>query len=450
MIIAGLPSPRIECNVFSLLNVFTLPHCVGNYKGIFLHLLASFYRMSNQFRITEDAEGSSKSWNQIPGCCASCHVYEDLRNQLEPDCNVHMRALILLNASKNGHVECVKACLADGIEIKPWRKAALFDAVKKGSVARTEWLLKPGANVNTKDKNKETALFVAVRESSVQCTDLLLKAGANVNIRDKNGETALFATVRSQSVRCTDLLPKAGADVNIQDIDDKTALFIAIIVGSPQCTDLLLNAGANVNIKDQWGKTALFDAVCWGSVQCTDMLLKAGADVNATDQYGDSVLFLDFLDDVWSEVLNIIKMLLSEGIKVNIRNCYGSNALTNFLNSTGKKSANCKFAMLLLSAGETVDKDGRMKLLQLFNQNDDMVPMEASEYLTLSAEISLKNICRETIRKHLLQMSQVNLFVRVPRLPLPQLMTSYLLYDVTLDDEEKDSQSNSDSDSDSD
>ena len=49
------------------------------------------------------------------------------------------------------------------------------------------------------------------------------------------------------------------------------------------------------------------------------------------------------------------------------------------------------------------------------------------EYLKPSAELCVKNICRETIRKHLLQMSDVNLF------PLPQLMTSYLLYDVTLD-----------------
>ena len=45
------------------------------------------------------------------------------------------------------------------------------------------------------------------------------------------------------------------------------------------------------------------------------------------------------------------------------------------------------------------------------------------------------NICRETISKHLLQMRDVNLFVRVPRLPLPRLMMSYLLYDVKLHNE---------------
>ena len=45
-------------------------------------------------------------------------------------------------------------------------------------------------------------------------------------------------------------------------------------------------------------------------------------------------------------------------------------------------------------------------------------------------ERCLKHLCRETIREHLLQMSQDNLFVRVPRLGLPKSLTGYLLYNV--------------------
>ena len=59
------------------------------------------------------------------------------------------------------------------------------------------------------------------------------------------------------------------------------------------------------------------------------------------------------------------------------------------------------------------------------------------DYVKLSAENSLKNICREATRNHLLSIDDVNLFVRVPQLPLPQLMMSFLLYDVTLDKEEE-------------
>ena len=53
-------------------------------------------------------------------------------------------------------------------------------------------------------------------------------------------------------------------------------------------------------------------------------------------------------------------------------------------------------------------------------------------------EMTLLNLCREAIRKHLLQMSpHENLFGRVPRLGLPSIITNYLLYDQTLDEEDQ-------------
>ena len=76
--------------------------------------------------------------------------------------------------------------------------------------------------------------------------------------------------------------------------------------------------------------------------------------------------------------------------------------------------------MLLFAAGENVDETKVEK-----------VPY----YLKQSKDISLINICRETIRKHLLQMSDVNLVHKVLRLSLPSLMTSYLLYDVAVEPE---------------
>ena len=50
-------------------------------------------------------------------------------------------------------------------------------------------------------------------------------------------------------------------------------------------------------------------------------------------------------------------------------------------------------------------------------------------------QMNLKHLCRQFIRKHLLQMSPVNLFVRVPQLGLPTLLQDYLLFNVALDDE---------------
>ena len=262
-----------------------------------------------------------------------------------------------------------------------------------------------------------------------------------------NGRTALFVATRDDSVECAELLLGAGAGVNIRDKHGKTALVDAVERGSVQCTDLLLKAGADVNIQTQWGRTALFYAVRYDSVQCTNLLLKSGADVNIRDANGETSLFLSSFRprDITSDKLNAIRVMLREGIKVNVRNNHGLNALTFHLDytthyPTSHSLHSSKFAMLLLSAGETVDKDERMKLLHLLNENNGIVEAEVLYHLKSPANISLMNICRESIRKHMLQMSDVSLFVRVPRLPLPRLMTSYLLYDVTLDFEEENKQ----------
>ena len=302
--------------------------------------------------------------------------------------------------------------------------------------------------MNTIDCWGISVLIRAVEDKCVQCTDLLLKAGADVNMEvEWNGRTAIFVATRDDSVECAELLLGAGAGVNIRDEDGKTALFDAVWQGSVQCTDLLLKAGADVNIQTQWGRTALFYAVRYDSVQCTNLLLKSEANVNIRDTNGETSLFLSSFHprDITPDKLNAIRVMLHEGIKVNVRNNHGSNALTFHLNytthyPTSHDLHSSKFAMLLMSAGETVDKDERMKLLHLLNKKDDIVQAEVLDYLKSPANISLMNICRESIRKHLLQMSDMNLFIRVPKLPLPHLMTSYLLYDVTLDFEEENKQ----------
>ena len=315
---------------------------------------------------------------KVPGACTRCHV--DRTTSL----NCSDEDFILVKASERRHVDCVKACLA---------------------------------------------------------------AGADVNRRDRWGEPTLICAVRAGDVQCVELLLKAGADVNIQDKDGKTALFDAVWQCSVQCTDVLLKAGADVNIQTQWGRTALFYAVRYDSVQCTNLLLKSGADMNIRDINGETALFLSSFHrrDNTSDMLNTIRVMLLEGIKVNVRNNHGFNALTFHLDytthySTSHSLHSSKFAMLLMSAGETVDKDERMKLLHLLNENNGIVQAEVLDYLKSPANISLMNICRESIRKHMLQMSDVNLFVRVPRLPLPRLLMSYLLYDVTLDFEEENKQ----------
>ena len=62
-----------------------------------------------------------------------------------------------------------------------------------------------------------------------------------------------------------------------------------------------------------------------------------------------------------------------------------------------------------------------------------------------SSELNLKHMCRETIRKHLLDIDpHENLFIRVPKIGLPSSLTKYLLYDVSLEDDPEEEEMSSD------
>ena len=79
--------------------------------------------------------------------------------------------------------------------------------------------------------------------------------------------------------------------------------------------------------------------------------------------------------------------------------------------------------LLLYAAGESLDGI-------TFDDADDKTC--ALDYLH-KREICLKELCRETIRKHLLKLDRhTHLFGRVPRLGLPKSLTQYMPFNISL------------------
>ena len=90
--------------------------------------------------------------------------------------------------------------------------------------------------------------------------------------------------------------------------------------------------------------------------------------------------------------------------------------------------------MLLFAAGERVTGPvvkGRR------TYNHDIVEAQVPEYLLhKDLQMCLKHLCRETLRRHLLELDpHTHLFGRVPRLGLPKSLMEYLLYNQTLDND---------------
>ena len=229
-------------------------------------------------------------------------------------------------------------------------------------------LFQAGADVNNSNSCGETPWDVVAKYGRAKCMSVVLEAGADVN-----KEEALLMGSAVGSEECVKLLIEAGADVNMM-IMSRSALSLAATKVSSKCVDLLLKAAADVNITDIKGRSPLHQAVNSTKVESVKLLLEAGADVNATDTDDNTVLFLS---PIWFSVrrLDCYKLLLKAGVKVNIRNNHGLNALTHFLKNLAddQRYVWCRtatdikleeeFSMLLFAAGENVD-DTKVKNCQ--------------------------------------------------------------------------------------
>ena len=243
--------------------------------------------------------------------------------------------------------------------------------------------------------------------------EILLKSGADVNNRDTHGKTTLMNTAEKSCCECIDILIKSGADVNKHDMYGYTALLYAALKSSDECLYYLIEAGSDVNREDTQGDTALNLAVNKGFFNCVDSLIATGADVNATNYEGNTTLHVVFRSSLHtSPKYKLSEILLSKGANVNVENNGGETAMM--------KCEHTEIQTLLFAAGE----EFLQPILDAFKNE-----------INSDSDLCLKSFCRKANRKHLLQMSNTNLFMRIPKLGLPKCLQKYLLFSVSLSDD---------------
>lgn len=194
----------------------------------------------------------------------------------------------------------------------------LCQAAAKGNIERLRELLDDGAGINSGYDGGphafwrgDTPLHAAVRMGRVETVRFLLRRGADPNSRDLNGWTPLFNTIAAQGgAETAAILIKAGADVNARSSRDHAPIHIAARIGIRDLVDLfmargakpdlvvaaylddlamarrVLASGADVNYRLADGKTALHCASWKGHVEFVAFLIEHGADVDAKDQHG--------------------------------------------------------------------------------------------------------------------------------------------------------------------
>ena len=205
----------------------------------------------------------------------------------------------------------------------------------------------------------------------------------------------------------------SGADVNRWFVNG-TPLIAAVHNGCNKCAKLLIEAGANVNKTDVNGTPLLAIAAQNENYRCVNLLLERGADVNKA-----------LTKCALRNNVQIVKIMFSIGAKINLSNSYGQNLMGQYMRRY--TSYNRTMVLLLYAAGETLD-DAAYQRMHTSN------PIWITDfYRQPDAEVSLSVLCRRTIRKHLLDLDpHTHLFYRVPKLGLPQLLSSYLVFNLSI------------------
>ncbi len=77
-----------------------------------------------------------------------------------------------------------------------------------------EYLLKNGADVNTKDEKGFSLLMSCSKNNDINSINTLLSYGVNINTKDTKGNTALDYAVAANNLKIVKILVENGAIIN--------------------------------------------------------------------------------------------------------------------------------------------------------------------------------------------------------------------------------------------
>ena len=89
--------------------------------------------------------------------------------------------------------------------------AAVRRAAEQGDIAKLQFLLDRGADINARDADNRSPLMLAVTHSRTKVVELLLAHGADANAADRSGTTPLQAAVSTHQTAIAATLRAAGA-----------------------------------------------------------------------------------------------------------------------------------------------------------------------------------------------------------------------------------------------
>nr|MDO8110325.1 ankyrin repeat domain-containing protein [Candidatus Sigynarchaeota archaeon] len=243
--------------------------------------------------------------------------------------------------------------------------ASLYKAIIEGDLEAVKQLLKTGESLNSVNpEDGRTPLTTACKCGHLEIIRALLDAGAQVNRKDKfkdgYGKDYSQAPLAAACDRDTQdhasvdaitrFLIDRGADVLSAHPPDRDGpLHFAAKHGHVEVVAHLLEMGVDVNMKGSWGNTALTWAADKGtSLDLVKMLLDRGARINPTDKEGSNAFFKLLSGGKEKDNVDIARLLIDKGANLEEKGYGGALYWAAFC---GKR----KIAELLIARGLDVN-----------------------------------------------------------------------------------------------
>jgi ankyrin repeat protein len=168
----------------------------------------------------------------------------------------------------------------------------LIVASSSGSLIAIDWLLRNGAEIDSKTAEGATPLMLAVTNDKTDAVKILLRYNPNVNIKTEYSETPLLAAVKNGNLEIAEALLRDSADIDLADKNGVTALHYASIYGYFYIADMLLYYNATKDVKSQDGTTPLMASIWSGYADIADLLIQNGANYEVKDNQGFTPLMI--------------------------------------------------------------------------------------------------------------------------------------------------------------
>lgn len=198
----------------------------------------------------------------------------------------------LLEATRKGDVEGVKAALAEGADIEARTAAGLtplIEASLRGFNEVVIVLVNAGADIEARSEIGFTALLVAAQEGHRDVVNELIQAKAELEVHSYNDRvTPLIKSAENGHGIVLLQLLAAGANPNSQDVEGETAIFkVSAYPNTTFLVEHLLDLGADIDHQSNLNNTPLHYAAFFGNQPNAIVLLDRGADSQMVNSNGD-------------------------------------------------------------------------------------------------------------------------------------------------------------------